>query len=141
MLLVHPSPGASPMRLLCLALLCPLLASAASCVEPTEVPVGGVYRVTLQAQGQEGGALFQLVGPGMQEIAAPGLVAAAHTSGDTMRVLILADPRSVASPAPISFQLTMAEGAGVPRASVLQVISATNRRRDFASAYTVTFAR
>ena len=131
------------MRLLRLALLCPLLASAASCVEPTEVPVGGDYRVTLETRGGgEAGALIQLVGPGMQEIATtPGAVAAVHTSADTMRIMLLADPRFTASPSPLSFDLTMAAGAAVPRASVLQVISGNNRRRDFASSYTVTFSR
>lgn len=105
--------------------------------------MGGVYRVTLEARGGgEGGALIQLVGPGMQEIATtPGAVAAVHTSADTMRIMLLADPRYSASPSPLSFDLTMAEGAGVPRASVLQVISVSNRRRDFASTYTVIFSR
>lgn len=130
------------MRLLCRALLCSLLVPAASCIEPTELPVGGAYRVTLQAQGGEGGAVIQLVGPGVQEIATtPGAVAAVHTSADTTRVLLLADPRTTASPSPLSFDLTMAEGAGVPRASVLQVISGSNRRRDFPDSYTVIFSR
>lgn len=123
------------------ALLCSLLALSASCVELTEVPVGGVYRVTLEAQGGEGGAVFQLVGPGIQQIApTPGAVAAVHTAGDTMRIMLLSDPR-VSSTAPLAFDLTMADGTGVPDASVLQVISGANRRRDFPGSYRVTFSR
>lgn len=131
------------MRLSCRALLCPLLVSAASCVEPTQVPVGGDYRVTLETRGGgEAGAVIRLVGPGMQEIATtPGAVAAVHTSADTMLIMLLADPRYTAAPSPLSFDLRMAEGAAVPRASVLQVISGSNRRRDFASSYTVIFSR
>ncbi|HEX6910775.1 MAG TPA: hypothetical protein VF142_10270 [Longimicrobium sp.] len=122
-------------------LLCSLLVLAASCVELTGVPVGGVYRVTLESQGGEGGAVFQLVGPGIQQIApTTGAVAAVHTAGDTLRVMLLADPR-VASTAPLSFDLTMADGMGVPDASVLQVISPANRRRDFPASYRVTFSR
>jgi hypothetical protein len=140
----HPfPPGALPMHAVRPALLCPLLALAASasCVELTEVPVGGVYRVTLESQGGEGGAVFQLVGPGIQQIApTPGAVAAVHAAGDTLRVMLLADPR-IAATAPLAFDLTMADGAGVPDASVLQVIAPNNRRRDFASSYRVTFSR
>ncbi len=123
------------------ALLCSLLALSASCVELTEVPVGGVYRVTLESQGGEGGAVFQLVGPGIQEIVpTPGAVAAVHTAGDTLRIMLLADPR-ISATAPLAFDLTMADGSPVPHASVLQVISPINRRRDFAASYRVTFSR
>ena len=123
------------------ALLCSLLALTASCVELTEVPVGGVYRVTLESQGGEGGAVLQLVGPGIQQIdPTPDAVAAVHTAADTMRIMLLANPR-VASTAPLAFDLTMADGAGVPEASVLQVISPANRRRDFPTSYRVTFSR
>lgn len=120
---------------------CLLAPAAASCVDPTEVPIGGVYRATLLSQGGEGGAVIELVGPGIQGIAAPGSVAAVHSAGDTTRVLVLADPRNIASPAPIAFDVTMAAGAGVPRATVLQVVAANNRKREFPGSYTVHFSR
>jgi hypothetical protein len=116
----------------------------ASCTETTQPSLGGVYRATLQSQsmGGEGGAIIQLVGPGIQAVTAPpGLVLATHTAGDTTRVLVLAEPSRTAALPGISFHLTMADGTGVPRASVLQVVDASSRLRPFAESYDVHFSR
>lgn len=131
----------APPRVPRLSLLLPFLLLTTSCLDPTELPVGGVYRATLQAQGGESGALIELVGPGIQEVSAPSSVLATHVAGDTVRVLILADPRRIAAPPPLSFNVTMAEGAGIPRASVKQVVDHTNLPRDFAETYVVNFSR
>ena len=122
-------------------LLLPLLVLATSCLQPTELPVGGVYRATLQAQGGEAGALIELVGPGIQDVSAPSSVLATHVAGDTVRVLILADPRRIAAPPPLSFNVTMADGVGIPSASVKQVVDFTNLPRDFPESYVVNFSR
>lgn len=124
-----------------LYLLLPFLLLAASCLEPTELPIGGVYRATLQAQGGESGAVIELVGPGIQEVSAPSSVLATHVAGDTVRILILADPRNIAAPPPLSFNVTMADGVGVPRASVKQVVDFNNLVRNFPDTYVVNFSR
>lgn len=123
----------------------PLLALAlASCAETTEPRLGGVYRATLQSQsmGGEGGAIIQLVGPGIQAVSAPpGLVLASHTAGDTTRVLVLAEPSRTTALPGISFHVTMADGVGVPHASVLQVVDNASQMRPFADSYGVHFSR
>ncbi len=118
-----------------------LLLLTASCLEPTEIPIGGVYRATLQAQGGESGAIVELVGPGIQDVSAPSSVLATHTAGDTVRILILADPRNIAAPPPLSFYVTMQGGVGVPSYSVKQVIDFTNGVRNFPGSYVINFSR
>jgi hypothetical protein len=124
------------------SLLLLLAVPLASCVEPTQVRLGGAYRATLQSQGGEGGAIIQLVGPGIEEVAGPpGTVVATYTAADTVRVLILAEPRRTAALPGISFHLTMAGGMGVPRASVLEVVDGNSQLRPFAESYHVHFSR
>lgn len=112
-----------------------------SCLEPTEVPIGGAYRASLQAQGGESGAVIELVGPGILEVTSPSSVVATHVAGDTMRIMILADPRRIATPPPLSFNLTMEDGVPVPTARVLQVTDFNNHIRDFPETYTLNFTR
>jgi hypothetical protein len=68
-------------------------------------------------------------------------VLATHVAGDTVRILILADPRNIAAPPPLSFNVTMADGTGVPRASVKQVVDFQNLVRNFPETYVVNFSR
>lgn len=125
------------------ALLCLFAATAAgSCVEVTEVPLGGTYRAQLDSPfNTEGGALLELIGPGIQGVSAPGAVLVTRTIGDTVRILILNNPRILATAPPLAFELHMDEGAVVPESRVLQVVGPNNRIRDFIAGYDVRFSR
>ena len=116
--------------------------AAAACTAPTDSEIGGVYYAMLQSQGGEGGAVIELVGPGIESVRPqPGSVLAMRTAGDTVRLLILADPRRTAALPAISFELTMAAGRAVPQAEVLQVIGTNSALRPYAASYSVHFSR
>jgi uncharacterized protein (AIM24 family) len=116
-----------------------LLCSCAGIAEPV---VGGSYRVVLDSPyGGEGGALLELVGPGIIGVSAPGAVLATHLAGDTLRILYFNDPAYVATPPPVAFQLEMQAGASAPQGRVLQVTDAAGRLRDFVGSYDIRFTR
>ena len=123
-----------------LSLLC--AATAGSCVEITELPLGGTYRAQVDSPfSSEGGALLELIGPGIQGVSAPGAVLVTRTIGDTVRILILNNPLDIATAPPLAFELHMEEGVPVPQGRVLQVIAPNNRIRDFIAGYDVRFSR
>lgn len=115
---------------------------AGSCVEITELPLGGTYRASLDSPfNAEGAALIELIGPGIQGVSAPGAVLMTRTVGDTVRILIMNNPLNLATAAPLAFELRMDDGVAVPEARVLQVAAPNNRTRDFVAGYGVRFSR
>lgn len=125
------------------ALLCLFAAATAgSCVEITELPLGGTYRAQVDSPfNAEGGALLELIGPGIQGVSAPGAVLVTRQIGDTMRILILNNPLDLSTAPPLAFELHMEEGVTVPASRVLQVVAPNNRIRDFIAGYDVRYSR
>jgi hypothetical protein len=125
------------------ALLCLFCAATAgSCVEITELPLGGTYRAQVDSPfSSEGGALLELIGPGIQGVSAPGAVLVTRTIGDTLRIMILNNPLDISAAPPLAFELHMDDGMPVPQGRVLQVVAPNNRIRDFIAGYDVRFSR
>lgn len=138
-----PTPSRMKMNAARNVLLCTLAAATAgSCVEITELPLGGTYRAQVDSPFNiEGGALLELIGPGIEGVSAPGAVLVTRVIGDTTRILIMNNPLDLATAPPLAFELQMAEGVSVPEGRVLQVIARNNQVRDFIAGYEIRFSR
>ena len=114
---------------------------AAACDEPVAPALGGEFRVTLETHGDEGSALLELVGPGIEAVSAPAGIIVSRSWGDSTRVILIADPSVGLVRAPLSFRLRLASGVSVPQARALEVADSRNFPRDFADTYLIQFSR
>ena len=126
-------------RAICFLLAATLAGGA--CDEPVAPALGGEYRVTLETHGDEGSALLELVGPGIEAVSAPAGIVLSRSWGDSTRVILMADPAVGLVRAPLSFRMRMASGASVPQARALEVADSRNFPRDFADTYLIQFSR
>ena len=118
------------------------LLGCAACVEIATPTIGGDYRGVLDTPfSTEGAALFELHGPGIRGLSAPGRVLIAQATSDTsVRVMVMNDPRSLRG-GPVSFVVTVDEGQVPPTGTIEAVASPTNEARDFLGAFGMRFTR
>ena len=118
------------------------LLGCAGCVEIAAPTIGGDYRGVLDTPfSTEGAALFELHGPGIRALSAPGRVLIAHATSDTsVRVMVMNDPRSLRG-GPVSFVVTVDPGQVPPSATIEAVASPLNEARDFLGAFGMRFTR
>ena len=123
-------------RLLAVPLLS--LAALAACSDGGTGPLrGGVMTATLRSpNGDEGAAVVEVTGAGIEAVAATNGTVFSETAGGVTRVVVLR-----ATPGVLSFRVTMAEGASAPEAKVVEVADGASVPRPSLSGYRVEFAR
>ncbi|HWK88827.1 MAG TPA: hypothetical protein VNP72_02495 [Longimicrobium sp.] len=112
----------------------------AACAETTGADLGGEYRGVVESPFfNEGGAVVELVGPGVVEVTAAMELFWTETRADTTRLVMINDPQRGGGP--LTFRVVTEDGFGPPAATVLEVVDGLDRLRDFLSTYRVQFTR
>lgn len=119
------------------------LLALGACADATQPHGGaGTWLAKLSSpNGEEGAAVVELVGRGIQDVTASGggiLFHQAH--GDTMRVVAIPDT-SANHGGTIQFHVKMAEGSAAPAAKILQVAAPDDALRSSLVGYHVDLSR